>query len=325
MTSPAFPQGAGAPRIALLGATGAIGASIAQALSAAGTPFSVVGRSAAGLSTAFGAYPLATQRIWNPDDAASLRAAVRGMDTLVHMVGVPYDAFHLHPRLMRAVVEAAEAEGVRRVLLIGTAYPFGRPQAPRVDESHPRNPHTFKGRMRKEQEDILMEADARGALQGAILRLPDFYGPGVDRSFLADLFAAAAAGRRARVVGPIDTPHEFVFVPDVGPVVRELLRREDTFGRTYNLAGAGTITVREVARQAFALAGRPPKLMVAGKTMLRLAGLFDPFMRELVEMHYLMTEPVIFDGSALERAIGPIAKTPYSDGIAQCMAAARRG
>lgn len=324
MISPAVPQAAAAPRIALLGATGAIGASIANALSAAGTPFAVVGRSAAGLAAAFSAFPLTTQRIWNPDDAASLRAAVRGMDTLVHMVGVPYDAFHLHPRLMRAVVEAAEAEGVRRVLLIGTAYPFGRPQAPRVDESHPRDPHTFKGRMRKEQEDILMEADARGALRGAILRLPDFYGPGVDRSFLADLFAAAAAGRRAKVVGPIDTPHEFVFVPDVGPVVRALLEREDAFGRTYNLAGAGTITVREVARQAYALAGSTPKLMVAGKTMLRLAGLFDPVMRELVEMHYLMTTPVIFDGSALERAIGPIAKTPYADGIAQCVAAARR-
>lgn len=325
MISPSPVQAADAPRIALLGATGAIGASIAQALSAAGTPFAVAGRSAAGLSAAFGAHPLAAHRIWNPDDAASLRAAVRGMDTLVHMVGVPYDAFHLHPRLMRAVVEAAEAEGVRRVLLIGTAYPFGRPQAERVDESHPRDPHTFKGRMRKEQEDILMEADARSALQGAILRLPDFYGPGVERSFLADLFAAAAAGRRAKVVGPIDTPHEFVFVPDVGPVVRALLEREDTFGRTYNLAGAGTITVREVARQAYALAGGTPKLMVAGKTMLRLAGLFDPVMRELVEMHYLMTTPVIFDGSALERAIGPIAKTSYADGIAQCVAAARAG
>jgi nucleoside-diphosphate-sugar epimerase len=323
MASPSPVQATDAPRIALIGATGAIGGSIAHAFGAADTPFAVVGRSAAGLSTAFRAHPLATPRIWNPEDAASLRAAVRGMDTLIHMVGVPYDAFHLHPRLMRAVVEAAEAEGVRRVLLIGTAYPFGRPQAARVDESHPRMPHTFKGQMRKEQEDILMEADARGALRGLILRLPDFYGPGVERSFLADLFAAAAAGRRAKVVGPIDTPHEFVFVPDVGPVVAALLAREDAFGRTYNLAGAGTITIREVARQAFALAGRAPKLMVANKTMLRLAGLFDPVMRELVEMHYLMTEPVIFDGSALERAIGPVAKTSYAVGIAQCMAAAR--
>lgn len=324
MTSPASLQATVEPRIALLGATGAIGASIAHALAGAGTPFVVVGRSAASLSGGFGQYSLATPRVWDPDDPASLRAAMRGMDTLVHMVGVPYDAFHLHPRLMRAVVEAAEAEGVRRVLLIGTAYPFGRPQAARVDESHPRNPHTFKGRMRKEQEDILMGADARGALQGAILRLPDFYGPGVERSYLADIFAAAAEGRRAKVMGPIDIPHEFVFVPNVGPVVRALMGREDTFGRTYNLAGAGTITVREVARRAYALAGHAPKLMVAGKTMLRLAGLFDPVMRELVEMHYLMTTPAIFDGSALERAIGPIAKTSYADGIAQCMAAARR-
>lgn len=323
MTSSIPVQAAEPPRVALLGATGPIGSSIAHALRASGTPFVVVGRSADGLAAAFGGNDLATPRVWNPNNAASLRAAVRGMDTLVHMVGVPYDTFHLHPILMQAVIEAAKAEGVRRLLLIGTAYPFGRPQAARVDENHPRDPHTFKGRMRKEQEDLLMAADASGALRGLILRLPDFYGPGVERSYLADIFAAAAAGRRAKVMGPIDTPHEFVFVPDVGPVVRALVEREDAFGHAYNLGGAGTITVREVARQAFGLVGRTPKLMVAGKTMLRLAGLFDPVMRELVEMHYLMTEPVIFDDSALERKIGPIAKTPYADGIARCLEAAQ--
>ncbi|MFS8036029.1 NAD-dependent epimerase/dehydratase family protein [Xanthobacter sp. AM11] len=322
MSPAALSQASTAPRIALLGATGPIGASIAAALGSAGIPFAVVGRSESGLRAAFGAEPLAARRIWNPEDPASIRAAVRGMDTLIHMVGVPYDSFHLHPLLMRRTVEAAAAEGVRRLLLIGTAYPFGHPQTARVDEAHPRHPHTFKGRMRKEQEDILMAADAAGALQGAILRLPDFYGPGVERSFLADIFAAAAAGRRAKVIGPIDRPHEFVFVPDVGPVVRALVVREDTFGRAYNLGGAGTITVREAARQAFALMGREPKLMVAGKTMLRLAGLFDPVMRELVEMHYLLTDPVIFDDTALAARLGPVGKTPYKEGIARCMATA---
>lgn len=324
-TGPSRPDAgapAGPPRIGLVGATGPVGASIAAALSAAGTAYAPIGRSAPGLAAAFGADPLAAPRAWNPEDAAGMAPAFAGLETLVYMVGVPYDAFHLHPILMGRTLAAAEAAGVRRMLLIGTAYPFGRPQAERVGPEHPRMPHTRKGQMRKAQEDLLLEADAAGRITGAILRLPDFYGPGVERSYLADIFAAAAQGRRARVMGPIDAPHEFVFVPDVGPVVRALLEREDTFGRTYNLAGAGTITVREVARQAFALVGREPKLMVAGKTMLRLAGLFDPLMRELVEMHYLMTTPVIFDGSALERAIGPIAKTSYADGIARCMAAA---
>jgi hypothetical protein len=57
---------------------------------------------------------------------------------------------------------------------------------------------------------------------------------------------------------------------------------------------------------------------------VRVLGLFNPFMRELVEMHYLLTEPVIIDDSALQGLIGPIAKTPYSEGIRQTLAAMRQ-
>ena len=48
-------------------------------------------------------------------------------------------------------------------------------------------------------------------------------------------------------------------------------------------------TQREIADQVFPMAGRKPNLRVAGKTALRIFGLFDPLMRELVEMHYLQT------------------------------------
>ena len=59
--------------------------------------------------------------------------------------------------------------------------------------------------MRKEQEDLLLEADAAGKIRGAVLRLPDFYGPGVDKSFLHSIFVAAAKGGRAQVIAPLDT------------------------------------------------------------------------------------------------------------------------
>jgi hypothetical protein len=45
-------------------------------------------------------------------------------------------------------------------------------------------------------------------------------------------------------------------------------------------------------------------------------------MRELVEMNYLMTDPLIMDDSALQRLIGPIRKTPYAEGVRQTLAAA---
>jgi hypothetical protein len=44
-------------------------------------------------------------------------------------------------------------------------------------------------------------------------------------------------------------------------------------------------------------------------------------MREMVEMHYLITDPLIMDDTALQRLIGPIHKTPYAEGVRQTLAA----
>lgn len=312
-------------KIALFGGAGVIGQSVAAALRVAGEPYRVVGRSRAGLEAAFGSDPLAEIVTWNPEDPASVRAAARGMDTIVYLIGVPYTDFRLHPVLMRQTLEGAIAEGVERMILIGTVYPYGRPQTNPIRENHPREPHTFKGRMRKEQEDLVLAADAAGSIRATILKLPDFYGPNVERSFMHKTFSAAAGGGRAQLIGPVDTPHEFVFVPDVGPVVFALAREPRAYGRAWNFAGAGTITQREMAERIFTEVGHPPKLLVANKLMLRAMGLFDPFMRELVEMHYLLTTPVIMDDTALRELLGDVRKTPYEEGIRQTLAAMRAG
>ncbi|HEX4578258.1 MAG TPA: SDR family oxidoreductase [Edaphobacter sp.] len=311
------------PNIALIGAAGAIGNSIANALRSQATPYRVVGRNQQKLQSSFGSDPLAELVTWNPDDPASVRSAVRGIDTLIYLVGVPYNQFQLHPILMQKTLDGAIAEGVKRIVLIGTVYPYGLPTTRPVTESHPRNPHTFKGKMRKAQEDVLLKAHAEGKIQGTILRLPDFYGPHVEASFLHSLFQAAAKGGTANMVGPIDVPHEFVYVPDVGPVVLALAAKPEAYGRWWNFAGAGAITQKEIADQVFAMAGRKPKIRVAGKTTLRLIGLFNPIMRELVEMHYLLTTPVIMDDTALHSLLGNIHKTPYAEGFRRTLEAYR--
>ncbi|MEC3767945.1 NAD-dependent epimerase/dehydratase family protein [Cupriavidus sp. SS-3] len=308
-------------RIALFGAAGVIGQSIASALRSQGRAYRVVGRNDASLREAFGADPLAEIVTWNPDSPASVRAAADGVDTLIYMVGVDYWQFDLHPKLMRQTLDGAVAAGVRQLILIGTVYPYGRAGSNPVRESHPREPHTFKGRMRKAQEDLLMQAHADGHIRATVLRLPDFYGPGVEASLLHRAAQAAVHGGTADMVGPIDRPHEFVFVPDVGPVVARLADTPAAFGKIWHLGGAGTTTQRDLVTEMERQTGAKLRLRVAGKTMLRLIGLFNPFMREMVEMHYLLTEPLILDDSALHQLIGPIHKTPYAQGIRQTLAA----
>ena len=309
--------------IALFGAAGAIGQSIAAALSSEGRRYRVVGRSRDALDAAFGRDPLAELCTWNPDDPASVRAAATGIGTIVYLVGVNYWQFELHPKLMEQTLRGAVAAGVRRIVLIGTVYPYGRPLANPVREDHPRHPHTFKGRMRLAQEELLLAAHARGDIEATVLRLPDFYGPGVDKSFLHSAFVAAVNGGTADMVGPIDRPHEFVFAPDVGPVVVRLAQSERAWGRVWHLAGAGVTTQQDIVDEIARQTGRPLRPRVAGKTLLRLIGLFKPFVREMVEMHYLLTDPVLMDDTALHQLLGPIRKTPYAEGVRQCLAALR--
>jgi hypothetical protein len=55
--------------------------------------------------------------------------------------------------------------------------------------------------------------------------------------------------------------------------------------------------------------------MVANKFMLRAMGLFQSFMGELVEMHYLLSDPILMNDDRLNSVLGGIERTSYDEGI----------
>jgi nucleoside-diphosphate-sugar epimerase len=169
--------------------------------------------------------------------------------------------------------------------------------------------------MRKEQEDLVFAADGRNGLRTAILRPPDFFGPESELSYAADIFKAALEGRAANVIGPIDTPHEFVFVPDVAKTLIALAANEEAYGKAWNLAGPGLTTVRRFAEMVFVAAGQKMRLRAANKFILNVLGIFNPMMREIAEMNYLWTTPVKLDDSRLRQLLPNLQKTSYEEGI----------
>ncbi len=300
--------------VAIFGAAGAIGTAVAEELERRGIPFRAVGRSQEKLARAFG--KMAHAEIFPADlaQARSAGAAARGVDTIIYCVGLPYPSHSLHPALMRTTVEAAKLVGVARLVLVSSVYAYGVPRASTVAETHPREPHTQKGKYRKEQEDIVLGAHTKGALQTLIVRLPDFYGPHADLGLANPIFRAALAGKTANWVGPDNTLHEFVFVPDTGPVIADLASRDDCFGEAWNFGGAGEINTMDFITRIYRAVGRSPKYRAVGAGMLKFLGIFNPTMREVVEMLYLQETPVILDDSKL-RAKFAVKKTPYDEGI----------
>ena len=307
-------------KLAIFGAAGAIGRVLALELERRSVPFRVVGRSRPKLEQAFDA--LAHAEIFPADlaDPKAARAAAEGVDSIVYAVGVPYTAFELHPLLMRVTVEAAAAMGVERLLVVSSVYSYGVPQTRRVAEIHPRMPHTRKGRMRKEQEDIALEAHAKGQVAGLVLRLPDFYGPYAENSLAHLVFRAAIQGKTANWLGRIDTTHEFLYVPDAAPVIADLAARPDCFGQAWNFGGPGEIAGVDFVTRVYRAAGRAPKYRAAGPGLLKIMGWFNPLYRELPEMLYLQETPVILDDSKLSGKLGPVPKTSYDEGIRRTLA-----
>jgi nucleoside-diphosphate-sugar epimerase len=281
-----------------------------------GMQYRVVGRDRDKLASAF---PKADAVAADLSSGDSAEWAASGVDTIFYAVGVPYNEFRQHPVLMQNAVTAAIKSGVERIIVVSSVYSYGSPRRAKVDETHPREPRARKGQMRKQQEDIVMDAHAGGHISATVVHLPDFYGPHAELTLANPIFRAALAGKRADWLGSLDLPHEFIYVPDAGPVLVDLAALDNSYGERWNLGGAGTITGRDFMTRIYELAGNKPQWRAASKTMLRAVGLFSPFMRELVEMFYLQETPVVLDDSKLHRHLGGFRKTSYEEGIPATM------
>jgi nucleoside-diphosphate-sugar epimerase len=306
-------------KAAIFGAAGAVGPQVAAEFQRRGIPFRAVGRKRAKLEAAFGAMPAA--EIFDADlsDLRSASAAARGIDTIVYTVGLPYPSHHLFPELMRTTLQAAVAMRVQRILVVSNVYSYGVPRASRVPETHPRTPNSRKGQYRKEQEDLVLDAQKKGQIDGLVVRLPDFYGPGAENSLANPIFRAALAGKTANWIGPVNTPHEFVYVPDLGPAIVELAQAADAYGEAWNYGGPGAINTTDFITRIYRAAGRSPKYRTAGKGLLKIMGWFNPLFRELPEMLYLQETPIILDDTKLLARFPGLCKTPYDLGIRQTL------
>ena len=166
------------------------------------------------------------------DPDAATRAA-EGSDLIFHCVGLPYPQFADHPVLARATAEAMRRTGAR-CLLVSSYYAYEPILRTPIDENHPREPRAFKARMRKEQEDILLDAGA------AVTLLPDFYGPGVEISMLGLALRDLARGRTANWIGRPDVLRQHIYVPDAAQILVDLAGREEAYGQRWNVATTAT-------------------------------------------------------------------------------------
>jgi nucleoside-diphosphate-sugar epimerase len=248
-------------------------------------------------------------------DEAFAREASQGASVVYFALNPPYDKWpELFPPLQAGVVEGAASAGAK-LIAMENLYMYGPTDGRPITEDLPHAPNTRKGRVRARMTKELMEAHSSGRVQVAIGRASDYFGPRVLVSAAGEqVFGRAVQGKSAQVAGDPNQPHTYTYAPDVGRGLVILGEREEALGQSWHLPSPETLTTRQFVEMIFQEVGKPARIQVAPKILLRAMGFFNPGMRETIEMLYEFEEPFVVDHSRFERVFGEQA-TPLREAI----------
>jgi nucleoside-diphosphate-sugar epimerase len=296
--------------LTILGAGGPIGNELAQILVAKKAPVRLVGRTPK---------PFAGAEILAADisDREQTMQAVAGSTVVFLLVGLPYKLSiwqDLWPRIMANTIEACKRARAK-LIFFDNVYMYGEVRGPMTEQT-PYAPCSKKGVVRAEIASALMDEVKTGNLTAMIARSADFYGPntknGVPNVLVFETLAKAAT---ASWLVNASVPHSLTFIPDAARGVAMLAERDSAWNQVWHLPTAPDPPTGKAFIELVAAAfGVPPKYRVLNRPMLRVAGLFDPRVRESYEMLYQSGEPYIFDSTKFAAAF-ETAATPYSEGV----------
>lgn len=302
----------------VLGATGGVGNPLTAELITRGIETIAFGRSMTklnALAEELGPSPLLKLRTgdaFNPEDIIQ---AAEGADVIFHSANIPYH--EMESRLLPlgdSVMKAAQQMDARVVVVDGI-YPYGRRRMERATEEHPKRPHTRKGKTRLAYEELLYSARWNPRTHPLIARLPDYYGPSAQASYLSVTMEAIAAGKPTAFIGNMTVPREYVYLPDAARMIVDIAVQEESYGQNWHIPGPGVISGRDLVRIAQEASGSRKAVVPLGRIGLSLIGLFNPVMKEVVEMLYLTEEPLVLSGEKYERLIGRLSWTPHEKAI----------
>jgi nucleoside-diphosphate-sugar epimerase len=294
----------------ILGAGGAIGNELAGILAAKEMPFRLVGRAPKPVS---GAAVIAADL----SDRSQTIEAVRGSSVVYLVAGLTYDAAvwqELWPRIIENTIEACKLAQAKLVFF-DNVYAYGKVEGPMTEQT-PYAPCSKKGMVRAQIATALMDQVKAGNLTAMIVRSADFYGPnatnGVPNLLVFQPFAKA--GTASWLVNAM-VPHSLTFTPDAARGMSMLAERESAWNQVWHLpTAAGPPTGKAFIEMAASAFGVPARYRVLSRPMLRVAGWFDPTVRESYEMLYQNDSAYLFDSTKFANAVG-FAGTPYAEGI----------
>ncbi len=202
-----------------------------------------------------------------------------------------------------------------KLIFFDNVYMYGKVAGP-MTENTPYASCSKKGEIRAKIATALLNEVQAGRLSAMIARSADFYGPDTQTAYPNVLvFEPLAKGAKASWLVNAAVPHSLTFTPDAARGVAMLADQVSAWNQAWHLPTApNPPTGRDFIALAASDFGVAPKYRVLSRPMLRLAGWFNPQVRESYEMLYQSDSRYLFDSTKFANEFG-FAGTSYPDGI----------
>ena len=298
-------------RALVLGASGGMGYSIVNELISRGVEVTAFARSEQKLKRLYDGLQEITIQVGDVFNLQDLMAASENVDVIYQAANIPYREWedNLIP-FIGNVLKAAEIQKTKLVL-VENIYAYGRSNGTKVTENTLKQPHTKKGKIRLQVEQLVKQSN----VPTIIAHFPDFYGPNAENTILHFTLKGAVQQKKAMFVGDQTIAREFIYTPDGAKAAVNLSLHDNAYGQSYNIPAYDVISGDEIIQIIRELSGYNKPVRTVSKNQIRFLGLFNANMREVVEMFYLNEEPVILDGTKYEAEIGPLPRTSYKEGL----------
>ncbi|WP_127128540.1 NAD-dependent epimerase/dehydratase family protein [Pseudoflavitalea rhizosphaerae] len=247
-------------------------------------------------------------------------AAVKGSEIVYLLVGIQYNIDVWRgdwPVIIRNVIDACKAANATLVFF-DNAYMYGKVDGP-ISEETPYRPSSKKGQIRAAVATTLQEEMRSGGLKAIIARAVDFYGPGVTEKSAPGLlvFTNMRNGKKAQWFINPNVPRSYNYTPDAGKALYMLAKTPSATGQVWHLPTVNPpLTGKQFVAKAAKYMNASEKLIVLPRWILKIVGLFNPFMKEMYEMHYQDEFPFVFSSSKFEKAFN-FKPTSWEEGIRQ--------
>jgi nucleoside-diphosphate-sugar epimerase len=297
----------------ILGANGTIGSVLAKELTAYTDKIRLVGRNPKKINPGDELFPA------DLSDPAQVNKAVEGSDVVYLLVGFEYNLKvwrQKWPVLMRAVLDAC-IKHQAKLVFFDNVYLYSPYSTGFMTENSEQSPPSKKGLVRKQVFDMMIKEIKNAKLNGIVVRAADFYGPYNEKSFLIEtVYKNLKKGKKANWFMSANKRHSFTYTPDAAKATALLANTPDAYNQVWHLpTDKNSLTGKEFVYLFAEAMETDDKYTVLPMWMLKLIGLFVPFMRELPEMMYQYDRDYVFNSDKFNNRFPDFKTTRYADGV----------